>query len=71
MSRIHESLSSLIERAGYVSLANRASFNSNERAYTMSNSSSSRAGIERVVECVGSFTGLRTFMLYFDMYPFF
>ena len=41
-----------------MSLANQASFNSNERAYTVSSSSSGRAGIEQAVECVRSFTSL-------------
>jgi hypothetical protein len=43
-----------------VSLTNRASFNNNEQGYTVSSSSSSRAGIElsradieRAVKCVG------------------
>ena len=38
-SQAHEPPSSLIEQAEFVSLANRASFNSNERASTMSSSS--------------------------------
>jgi hypothetical protein len=35
-SRAHEPPLSLIERTGYVSLVNRASFNSNKQASTMS-----------------------------------
>ena len=64
--RAHEPSSSLIKQAGYVSLANRATFNNNERVPIVTSElvqcrarvELSRAGIERAVECVGSFIGL-------------